>query len=90
MKNAELQKCMVGMMLALAMSAHAQDFPPEQIKLGGDTLQNAVVPTIGAGQANGLIAPGVRTAIDELVFAISCALEGEEFVNGHGPDWQTF
>src|SRR6478609_9352696 len=52
MKNAELQKCMVGMMLALAMSAHAQDFPPEQIKLGGDTYSRHCAPCHGVRMKN--------------------------------------
>ena len=52
MKNAELQKCVVGMVLALAMSAHAEDFPPEQIKLGGDTYSRHCAPCHGVRMKN--------------------------------------
>ena len=36
MKKTELQKSVAGMLMALALSAHAQEFPAEKIKLGAD------------------------------------------------------
>jgi mono/diheme cytochrome c family protein len=47
MKKTELQKSVAGMLMALALSAHAQDFPAEQIKRGADTYARHCSPCHG-------------------------------------------
>jgi mono/diheme cytochrome c family protein len=52
MKKTELQKSAAGMLMALALSAHAQDFPAEQIKLGADTYARHCSPCHGMRMKN--------------------------------------
>ena len=52
MKKSELQTSVAGMLLALALSAHAQDFPAEKIKLGADTYARHCSPCHGVRMKN--------------------------------------
>ena len=52
MKKTELQKSVAGMLMALALSAQAQDFPAEQIKLGADTYARHCSPCHGMRMKN--------------------------------------
>ena len=49
MKKLELQTSVAVMLLALALSAHAQDFPAEKIKLGADLFARHCSPCHGVG-----------------------------------------
>lgn len=52
MKKTELSKYTAAMLLALAASAHAQDFPMEKIKLGADTYARHCSPCHGVRMKN--------------------------------------
>jgi mono/diheme cytochrome c family protein len=52
MKKIELQMCMSGMLMALALGAHAQDFPAGQIKQGSDTYARHCSPCHGMRMKN--------------------------------------
>ena len=52
MKKTELQMGVAGMLMAVASSALAQDFPPEKIKLGADTYARHCAPCHGVGMKN--------------------------------------
>ena len=47
MKKMEFQKSVAGMLMALASSTHAQEFPAEQIKLGADMYARHCSPCHG-------------------------------------------
>jgi mono/diheme cytochrome c family protein len=47
MKKIELHKSVAGILMALASSAYAQDFPVDQIKLGADTYARHCAPCHG-------------------------------------------
>ena len=52
MKKIELQISVAEILLALAFSAHAQDFPAEQIKQGADTYARHCAPCHGVRMKN--------------------------------------
>ena len=52
MKKIELQISVAEILLALALSAHAQDFPAEQIKQGADTYARHCAPCHGVRMKN--------------------------------------
>ncbi|MEQ1775421.1 MAG: cytochrome c [Burkholderiales bacterium] len=52
MKKTELQMSVAGVLMALALSAHAQDFPAEQIKLGADMYARHCSPCHGVRMKN--------------------------------------
>jgi mono/diheme cytochrome c family protein len=52
MKKTEFEKSVAGILMALALSAHAQDFPAEKIKLGADTYARHCSPCHGVRMKN--------------------------------------
>ena len=52
MKKTELQKSVAGILMALALSAHAQEFPAEQIKRGADLYARNCSPCHGVQMKN--------------------------------------
>ena len=52
MKKAVFQTSVTAMVMAFALSAHAQDFPAEQIKQGADTYARHCSPCHGVRMKN--------------------------------------
>jgi mono/diheme cytochrome c family protein len=52
MKKTAFQKGIAGILMAVASSAYAQDFPPEQIKLGADMYARHCSPCHGIRMKN--------------------------------------